>query len=254
VQIDPKDLGPIGMVKSLVNAGLITGAVAIVLTWRDEFGSAASIMGVFGVALVACAIVEWIFRGYHKELADQVRASEERIKASNESANSIEMNEIRRIYEDQSKVYERVTQAGRWMYIRWMTAAKALEKQGKMVAPMLPTDTEGKIIDIPPYAILPLDHNPPAMDQMPELVVLVPMSKSSTNMPIGLTHTAHNYAQNGEGGERGLSRTPVFFYNLLCIPTGPMVLWNEHRPNTVQDTEIEVTEFLQTNSPKHGHR
>lgn len=170
MQIDPKDLGPIGVVKSIVNAGLITGAVGIVLTWPGEFTSATSIGGLAIVAFGACAIVEWVFIGHHREIADQVKTAEN-------IRNSSEMNAIR----EQGKVYEKGIQAVQWIYVRWIAAARELERQKKMVAPMLPTDTEGKIVDIPDYAILPLDHNPPAMDRIPELSVLVSVPKRTSN-------------------------------------------------------------------------
>ena len=36
--VSPKDLGWVGMLKALVQAGLALGAVGIVLSWPKEFG------------------------------------------------------------------------------------------------------------------------------------------------------------------------------------------------------------------------
>lgn len=82
MQLDPKDLGPMGTLKSAVNAAIVMAVVGIVLTWRDDFDNVATLAGLGAATWAFCAIVEWIFRGYHREQVDRCVAAQEKATAT----------------------------------------------------------------------------------------------------------------------------------------------------------------------------
>lgn len=82
MDFDPRELGPVGAVKTFVNAGLAMLCVGVVLSRPKDFESIESLV-TLGVALVvACGFVEWLFREWHKEQAAKI----EKAKADMEDA------------------------------------------------------------------------------------------------------------------------------------------------------------------------
>jgi hypothetical protein len=76
------DLGPVGLMKAIVNTFLAMAAVGIVLTWPEEFGTAKSLTEL-GVGLFfVCGAIEWAFRGWHKEMATKISESNRALVAS----------------------------------------------------------------------------------------------------------------------------------------------------------------------------
>lgn len=78
--VSPKDLGWVGMLKALVQAGLALGAVGIVLSWPKEFGTAASLGGLFVALAGAFATVEWLTRSWYEEQVKRIQRGEEAVE------------------------------------------------------------------------------------------------------------------------------------------------------------------------------
>lgn len=78
--VSPKDLGGVGMLKALVQAGLALGAVGIALTWPKEFNTAASLGGLFVTLVGAFAVVEWMTRDWYQAQVKAIQRGEEAVE------------------------------------------------------------------------------------------------------------------------------------------------------------------------------
>lgn len=82
MQLDPKDLGWIGMLKSLINAGIVCGAIGLVASAPEEFNTVARVLAAGAAAVPLCMLCEWLFRAWHQERADAVRRGEAAVEAA----------------------------------------------------------------------------------------------------------------------------------------------------------------------------
>lgn len=80
MQIDPKDLGWIGAVKAIVNCGVAVFATWGALTFEKDLSDSGPAWAAFAFGLLGvCGFVEWLFRGWHQERVDMIKAAEAKI-------------------------------------------------------------------------------------------------------------------------------------------------------------------------------
>lgn len=80
MQFDPKDLGWIGAMKAAVNCAVAVGAAVLALTFEKNLSDNGPAWAAFALGLLGvCGFVEWLFRGWHQERVDMIKAAETKI-------------------------------------------------------------------------------------------------------------------------------------------------------------------------------